>query len=129
MTMGNGARLIAARDQRALIPDAWQIEFNGWTNEALLSLADDPAADAKIRAYAGFEVSYRAAAGVYVDESESGAARRTSYSQPADLLDKLGDVEGDAQARKAAMLKNWQGTGTRADDVDARVRQRMAADK
>jgi hypothetical protein len=125
----NNARLIAADQQRQLIPDLWRIEFNGWTNEALLSLAADPVVADATRAYAEFEIEYRAAAGVFVDDSESGTARRTSYSQPADLLDKLGDVEGDAEARKAAMLKNWQGTGTRADDVDARVRQRMAADK
>lgn len=59
---------IAADNQRKLIPREWLIVFNEWTNESLKSLAADVTAQSDQRAYAGWELDYREAFGIHVDD-------------------------------------------------------------
>ena len=58
---GTPAAQVATAQMRAKIPTEWQIEFGDWSLEALQSLASDVMAKREIRAYAGWELDYRAA--------------------------------------------------------------------
>lgn len=53
----------AASKQRDLIPAAWQVEFQTWSDAALLSLNEDERVPAEVRSYAGWELDYRMAFG------------------------------------------------------------------
>lgn len=61
--MATETEKVAANQQRAAIPLAWQMEFQTWSDDALLSLNEDGQADPEIRAYAGWEFDYRIAFG------------------------------------------------------------------
>ena len=66
--MANMAVQVAASQQRQRIPDDWMMVFNEWTNSSLSSLADDAIAPLKGRAYAGWELDYRIAFDILVDD-------------------------------------------------------------
>lgn len=59
--MATPTEQIAANQQRQQIPAQWQLDFQTWTNAALLSLLEDEMADPEVRAYAGWELDYRIA--------------------------------------------------------------------
>lgn len=61
--MATQTEQIAASQQRQLIPAAWQLEFQTWSDSALLSLLEDNRADAMVRAYSRWELDYRLAFG------------------------------------------------------------------
>jgi hypothetical protein len=54
---------IAADRQHSMVPAMWQVEFQTWTDDALLSLVEDERASPDVRAYAGWELDYRQAFG------------------------------------------------------------------
>jgi hypothetical protein len=54
---------IAAERQRQLVPAIWQVEFQTWSDDALLSLNEDERVSPEIRSYAGWELDYRMAFG------------------------------------------------------------------
>ena len=58
---------VALNQQRQLIPGQWLIEFDAWTNDALDSLARDGKVTGKAKTYAGWELEYREAFGIFVD--------------------------------------------------------------
>ena len=54
---------IAAARQREAVPAVWQLEFQTWSDDALLSLNEDERASPDVRAFAGWELDYRVAFG------------------------------------------------------------------
>ena len=54
---------IATDRQHSLVPAMWQVEFQSWTDAALLSLHEDERVTPDVRSYAGWELDYRAAFG------------------------------------------------------------------
>jgi hypothetical protein len=59
--MANQAQMVAASQQRQKIPAEWQIEFQDWTDDALLSLSEDETVSKQKRAYAQWELDFRIA--------------------------------------------------------------------
>ena len=59
---------VAATEQRKRVPTEWQIVFQDWTNASLLSLSNDDTAPPNIRAYAGWELDYRIAFDITVED-------------------------------------------------------------
>ena len=81
--MATQTEQIAASQQRQLVPPAWQLEFQTWSDAALLSLNEDGRADPEIRAYAGWELDYRIAFGKSsLPERELPKADRSRWTMP-----------------------------------------------
>lgn len=59
--MATQTEQIAASKQREQVPAVWQLEFQTWTDSALLSLHEEEKAEAAIRSYALWELEYRLA--------------------------------------------------------------------
>ena len=66
--MATQTEQISASQQRQRIPTEWQIEFLTWKNSSLLSLSQDATAQHEVKAYAGWELDYRIAFGILVDD-------------------------------------------------------------
>lgn len=61
--MATQTEQIAVSKQRDLVPQEWQLEFQTWSDDALLSLLGEELADPEVRAFAGWELDYRIAFG------------------------------------------------------------------
>ena len=61
--MATQTEQIAASKQRDLVPAVWQLEFQSWSDDALLSLNEEELASPEVRSYAGWEFDYRIAFG------------------------------------------------------------------
>lgn len=61
--MASPTEMTAASMQRQQIPAQWQLEFQTWSDDALLSLNEDERASPEVRSYAGWEFDYRIAFG------------------------------------------------------------------
>lgn len=61
--MATQTEQIAASQQRQQVPQVWQLEFQTWSDAALLSLNEDDRASPDARSFAGWELDYRAAFG------------------------------------------------------------------
>lgn len=59
--MATESEKVAASQQRHKVPAEWQIEFQDWTDDALLSLSEDARVGKNLRAYAAWELDYRLA--------------------------------------------------------------------
>ena len=70
---------ISASQQRQRIPTEWQIVFQEWTNDSLLSLSKDGIAPPSIRAYAGWELDYRVAFGILIEDPPEPPFVRPDY--------------------------------------------------
>ena len=68
--MANPALQVATSQQRQMIPRPWLLEFDDWYNSGLASLRDDLLAPRNVRAYAGWELEYRAAFNIAVEYQE-----------------------------------------------------------
>lgn len=79
--MATETEKVAANQQRTQIPAVWQMEFQTWSDAALLSLNEDGRADPEIRAYAGWELDYRIAFGkTALPEKELPKADRSRWT-------------------------------------------------
>lgn len=52
---------IASERQRQLVPAIWQVGFQTWSDDALLSLNEDERVPSDVRSFAGWELDYRMA--------------------------------------------------------------------
>lgn len=59
--MATQTEQIMASQLRQRIPTEWLVDFQTWSDAALLSLAEDERADRDVRAYATWELDYRIA--------------------------------------------------------------------
>ena len=66
--MASQAEMVAASQQRQMIPPDWILAFSDWTNESLLSLSKDAAVSSRPRAFAGWEFDYRVAFDILVED-------------------------------------------------------------
>ena len=64
----NAAEQVAASQQRQRIPTDWLMVFQEWSNDSLLSLSQDVIAQQAKRAWAAWELEYRIAFGIEVEE-------------------------------------------------------------
>lgn len=63
----NPAEQVSTSQNRNRIPSEWALEFYDWSDDALASMADDPAVATDKRAWARYELDYRRAFGIVVD--------------------------------------------------------------
>jgi len=80
--MASQAQQVAASQQRHQVPAEWQIEFQDWTGDALLSLSEDEKASKKIRAYALWELDFRLA-------FEAPEPKQPKYTPRGSALDEV----------------------------------------
>ncbi len=79
--MATQTEQIAASQQRQQIPVLWQLQFQTWSDGALLSLNEDETADIEVRSYAGWELDYRAAFGkTALPEKRAPKVDRTKWT-------------------------------------------------
>ena len=79
--MATAGEQVAASQQRQRIPTEWQVEFQTWTSESLLSLSEDEIVQPKVRAYASWELDYRIAFGIHVDEPPAPSLEGKGFVQ------------------------------------------------
>ena len=79
--MATQTEQIAASQAYQLVPTDWKVDFQTWSDAALLSLVEDNRADPKVRACAGWELDYRMAFGKKVlPEKELPKADRSRWT-------------------------------------------------
>lgn len=101
---------VAAREMHDRISSGALLLFESTTNDGLLSMSQDERLPDELRAFAGWELEYREAMGVYIDLNPSGQIRRTEWRTQADmeLIAKRTRMEAnDLHARVEDAKKRW----------------------
>ena len=107
--MATAAEQVAASQQRNKVPTEWQIVFQDWTNGSLLSLSNDADVSPSLRAYAGWELDYRIAFDISVEDP----------SLPPDFVHP--DYEAKLEAHRQQAIKATQEADMSNADTSART--------
>lgn len=114
------ARMVAAEQQRRVIPLWAQVLFEDTTDEGLVGVTQDPRLSSELRMFARLEVEYRRATGVVVTHDlVLGGLKRRSFATEAEAQVILAEDDAEAEAIAASAAAFRERVATAGERIRA----------